>query len=429
MKFRKNLIAYRQIFIILLYILLCIKYLFLLNNLADKPVLGDEGFYQIEFQYLEEHGIYALLAKGASGGFLLSSWAISAIVGVEEIFAARILSFISLILTIVIWTIIGKKYLKIQNYFQHLIIITIMLFAVRVKCFFSAISDPLMIFVISLSLLYIFKYFHKRKNKYLLISAVFIGLTFWIRGFSLIFFISILAAFCLAEGVKNIFFNKKNLNTFSLYLLTVIITALIYQVPSLIKFQSIRFEDKTFGGLYKWTERNYLGEIKKYDSGSIFVYQKVPWSEVEEYLEENGYDSLPHSTLEGLVWDLPLTIKKFFFNLLVRLNYLYSVNTGFFYFAFILLIVFALVKKQKYRKEIVFLASLVFFFSLLISLIIIRLIEVRWVVLPVITIIFVGSYALNKFSELRKYHKIAKIIADGQSLLLLLLILLEFNFF
>lgn len=59
-----------------------------------------------------------------------------------------------------------------------------------------------------------------------------------------------------------------------------------------------------------WVQRQYLSQLYA-NEGKLPEFTHVTWKETYEYVEENGEESLPKTSLKAIFFDLSLTFKEF----------------------------------------------------------------------------------------------------------------------
>jgi len=122
-----------------------------------------------------------------------------------------------------------------------------------------------------------------------------------------------------------------------------------------------------------WVQRQYLSQLSA-NEGKIPQFRHVTWEETYEYVQENGQESLPRTTLEALVFDPILTFKEFI------KDFVYMIYSGFrqcgLAVFFPILGIWLFFKSG--NKGIGYLSMSQLFLMLAISFIIISYIEIRW---------------------------------------------------
>lgn len=167
----------------------------------------------------------------------------------------------------------------------------------------------------------------------------------------------------------------------------IFIVFLILNIPSLKDNGKLSFDNKSPTGPNSatWVQRQYLAQLLV-NKGEIKNFSHPSWEETNEYLKKNGQNSLPKGIIDGLSFDIRLTVVEFF------KDFYYSVFFGFRQLGFILFVVllfplrdFFISKKLKLEMYIPY--ALIFIIAVF-SLIIISFIEPRWYA-PVFTMTIV----------------------------------------
>lgn len=388
-----------------LFILLVIVALLAVKTRFTDSWQGDEYFYVTEVERVKNNGIWKTINEGTSHLFVVLSSTLSFVTG-DTLFSNRLLSLLSLIL--VINAIIGiANIFKINRELKWLLLITVLTFAFDPfrSPFLFGINDTLMFGVISQSIFYLVKYLIREKTKYAIIAAILIGIGFWIREITLIYITTI----AFASLIYLITIIKKrayrHVKTLVLFFLIVFTTATIPHLPALINEGTFAFEDKNYMG--NWREREYLTQLKRIPSGSVFSYERVSWEEVEAYKAEGLKPYLPQTRFDILRSDPKMVIDSFSSNLLIRSSYLFLFRNGVFFILFIAS--FWLWKEIRKRKNFtpwILIVSVISLYTIIISAITIHRIEIRWMGLVIILMAFAGAYILDVLEKKRSiYYK------------------------
>ncbi len=172
---------------------------------------------------------------------------------------------------------------------------------------------------------------------------------------------------------------------------------ILMNMPSIQKNHSLSYDYKMPPTEVKstWGQRQYLGQLLV-NEGKLDNYQHPSWEETDLYLAKNGQNSLPISTLDGILFDYKLTITEFFKDFL-------DVFKGTIrQMALIMPIILCFLLYQIFRKKISYNLYLPFVNFSMISIfafIIISYVESRWLIAPFIM-------AMIYFSDLERNRSI-----------------------
>jgi len=257
-------------------------------------------------------------------------------------------------------------------------------------------------------LLYSVYYLAKTKNepqlRYYVFAGILFGLSFGVRLIALFYLTGILIFFAM-----QLIGRKPNIiRGAGIFLVSILMTTIILQWPALARYKTLKFEKKVpikrvvEGYTCNWTQLQYLTQLKL-EQGELENYNHVDFAELEQYLIDNGINSLPKTPLEQITWNPWRTIREFFHDLFIDSGYIVIRTTGFFIILALLLWWNILFKKAEYPEfEGVLLLSLVSFILMAtISLIIITYIEGRWYTVSIGFVIILGSYFLEEILRRR----------------------------
>ena len=360
----------------------------------SQEAAGDENFYVLEVERLQREGIMASLNEGTSALFVSIGTAMSYITG-DILTGNRILSLLSLVL--VLHALLGiASLLKISREVKWLMAFTILAFAFDPERspFLFGINDTLMFGVIAQSLLYSIRFINKNKLRDLIIAALFLGAGFWIREITLIY----LAAFAVAALLYLFMLRRKGLlrrlGNSALFFIIVALFGIIPHLPALLSNGNSGFEDKNYMG--NWREREYLTQLRRIPSGSVFAYKWVDWEEVKEHKEQRLLPTLPQTRLELWKLDPKMAVDSFASNIIIRCTYLFSLRNGLFFILFITSFwMWRDIKRRKQQAAWVFLVAIILTYTLLISVITLNRIEVRWLSMAIMLMATAGAYILD----------------------------------
>ena len=170
---------------------------------------------------------------------------------------------------------------------------------------------------------------------------------------------------------------------------------LILNIPSLIKNHSLSYDHKMPPTDVKstWAQRQYLAQLLV-NEGKLDIYQHPSWQETDEYLSKNGINSLPKSTLGGILFDYKLTIKEFF------IDFLDVFKGSIRQMGLIMPIILMFLVNQIFKNKISYNLYLPFINLIMIgifSFIIISYVESRWLIAPfIMALIYFSDIEINK---------------------------------
>lgn len=224
--------------------------------------------------------------------------------------------------------IIGFGYYVLKKHVQKIDMYFIVmfglyaLFTINLKSFLGASNDAFLgVFVIIMLYLLVHGLF-KSKNQYLTFAFVGIVLAvcFSIRMTAILMVPVVIFSF-LTWYLNS---NEKPTDKILKLLIPVLPFLLVlgmFHYPSLIEGKRLSKYDKNPKEyVSNWTQRNYLG-LKKIEQGKDELNRDAIWyrtkfKEVDEYLKNNGEDSLPDNFFEVLKRDPKLVFKIFAYNLI-----------------------------------------------------------------------------------------------------------------
>lgn len=355
---------------------------------------GDEHFYVLEVERLQRDGLTASLTEGTSALFVSLGAVMSHITG-DILTGNRIISLLSLILVLHAFTGV-LSLLKVSREPKWLMVLTILAFAFDPgrSPFLFGINDTLMFGVVAQAIHHTTRFIIRNKQKDLIIAAIFLGAGFWIREITLLY----VAAFGIASVLYVFMLHKKEIlkrfaNT-ALFFVIVALFGIIPHLPALMSNGDLGFEDKNYMG--NWREREYLTQIKRIPSGSVFAYKWVDWGEVKEHKEQGLQPKLPETRPELWKLDPKMALDSFASNIMIRCTYLFSLRNGMLFILFLASFrMWRDIRKRRHTATWVFLATMILAYTLLISVITLHRIEIRWLSLAIMLMAAAGAYILD----------------------------------
>ncbi|HPH72371.1 MAG TPA: hypothetical protein PK928_07770, partial [Candidatus Cloacimonas sp.] len=237
--------------------------------------------------------------------------------------------------------------------------------------------------------------------KDLIIASLFAGMMFWVRSFSIIIFGGFAAWIFLIVLLKCPF--GKHLFRAILFCILTIIVALIPQIPSLAEKGQLAFEHKSTEK-YNWGEINWFTRIKRESTGSLFVYKRPSWEELDEYKKAYGDKSIPLGLIEQFKYDPKFIIDNFIVNVFFRVPYILAVSIGFLFLAFLNYL--RLPEKWVIDKNLGGLLLLLTSISVCcgVSIYIINYVEHRWQFMTAFSALVLGTISTAKFDKKIYYN-------------------------
>jgi len=410
-----------SIFYVLVSIGILVTFIFnVIDCLYYPKSRGDESFYIKEVRRLTETGLWNTFSSGTSHLYVVLGFIFTKLSG-SDLVGLRLLSIsLSFILMYLFYKI---SLLELSNiYLRTLFMLTVsyVIYCSQAgKCFFMGISDPLMITIALATIMFIMLYVNLGKTKYIILSAIFSGMLFWVRTFSLLIYVGILCWIVLSPFIlRNYLSFKRYIRNICLFLAINVITISLVQIPSLLTNSTFTFENKSKIMGLDWEANNWLTGLQRRPTNSIFCYSKLPWDEVEDYITKFGYSSIPRNYVERFKRNPKMIVEAFSANLLFRVPFVLFVNIGF----LIIPLIYILKMPEKWfsiissKDWLILLVFIIMPISL--SLVTIDYIEQRWLLFP----IFMGALLGVRMMLLVNNIKFKKAIYNLQLIFLLIVI-------
>lgn len=363
------------------------------SSLLAPEQRGDEYFYLQELARFQRDGLWKSYADGISHLHVVLANLLAAVTG-SALMGGKLLSI--LLLPLALLACIGiVKNLKLSSEIE-LLTITTLAFVLCVsksgRLFFGFYNDSLMVTLALAALYFMQKYCASVQIKHLIIAAVFTGMMFWVRTFSILIYGGMLA-FVLALFI----FHQpraRNLLRSVMFFVLVAATALVVQIPSIRDNGRLSFESK---GSRSTNEGHWLNRLYRPGGGSIFAYPGVSQDLVAQYKQEHGENSIPGTLSERIARDPKFMVDNFASNLAVRVSYILLVSIGMYF----LLFLDALRRPRWMFRDLRNAPALLHFLivasvSLGLAIIIFNYIEHRWMLLAVLSAAIVAAMHLDK---------------------------------
>lgn len=361
---------------------------------------GDESLFMDDLAFVKEKGWTVAIAKNISVPYLILAYPLSFFM--ENHLALRLVNVLLLAL-------LFFYFYKQKRKFTFPFYMYLLFFVSTVGYFFMGTNDTL--FFVGL-ILFINEVSNLQTdgkwNGALAFSALLVA--FFTRELVFVYFPVILLCF-YAIYIKRGFSKVKYWYPLGIFCLMVLLN-----IPSLTSKGKFSYDLKSPPSTTTatWAQRQYLAQLMV-NKGELPNYKHPSWEQTDAYLEKYGADSLPKGILEGLFFDLKLTVVEFF------KDFYYSVFFGFRQLGLILLVpLFFMIKNvfSSRKLEMTQLLPLSLWIMIAVfSLIIISFVELRW--LAPVFILNIAYYNI-----LQKDKKIPEIVV-----LLNYILLIAFSFY
>jgi len=348
----------------------------------NSPVGGDEVLFISDLELIKKMGWIEAIRKNISIPYMILSYPFS--IFLKNYLALRIAN-ICVALFFFIYVLKDKKK---EN---SLVLYYLLFFFSTVGMCYVATND--FIFDVSL-VIFLNETYKKSQNKTANINLAFTSLilAFFTRQLFVVFlpiiFLSIYVYY--RKGIK---FNK-----YSFIPLLVFLIFSIANIPSITKTHTLSWDNKLPPSYVKssWSQRQYLAQLLVNDN-KLEDGKHPSWEETDNYLKIHGSDSLPNGILNGMLFDVKLTIKEFFKNFYYCLTYQIR-SLGLVFFISIFLMLFQ-VFKRNFTINDFFIPLSTLIMLVVFSLIIISYVELRWLqpVFIMLLIYFSDVEKKNKF--------------------------------
>jgi hypothetical protein len=348
------------------------------------PTGGDEFLFLSDLQLIKSVGWCDAIVQNVSIPYMLLAYPLSFIM--EDYVALKLVNVILLLLLFLYFYYLED--VKFKSTYSYLFF-----FISTVGYFYFGTNDCL--FFVSLIVFFneVNNAVHKKRIHFnLALSALLIA--FFTRELFLVYVpIIIIGLYLLYNSGYR--FSK---NTF--FPVGIFVLFLLFNIPSVEKNGTLSFDRKNppKGMGVSWSQRQYLAQLMV-NNGSLPNGQHPSWEQTKSYLEKNGKESLPDGILNGITFDLKLTIKEFFKDFAYSMTYsLRSLGL------MLLLTLFYWFRKMIREKSIdlnCFVPFATLTMVLIFSFIIISYVELRWLsAVFIMTIVY--------YSQMEHQHKISK---------------------
>lgn len=332
-------------------------------------VLVDGDNYVELFNRFLEKGGYDAIAEGTSVTFNLALYPIYKLVKNVD-YSILILNLSSITISLLIACYLLYKIVKDKIYYLLLVLLLISLFIGK-KIPILSNDDLFSGMFYSFIIYFLYQFHQKRKTYYFIIIGVLLGVCFSIRELTILW-VPIIGVFLIyySNNIKTFLKNSTFIATF------MIGTMSILHFPSLYENGKLSYYDKNPKNKnLNWIQRNHLG-LKKIDEGKIPIKPWAIWKgtsfpEVEQYLKDNGEDSLPKTLFSAIKKDPILFLKITFYNLYVTFKHYVG------YFGFLIFLPLLAIYYNKKWTLCIYYAMFILF-SIMICAVAYSFVEFRW---------------------------------------------------
>lgn len=385
----------------LLFITTWVLYLIYANKDFSIATIGNPDRYFQSFKFFLANDYYTIMQNGSSYFFNLIVWFFYTLT--DNVNWAFFLTNLTsqLIVVIIGVCVLIKVNMPLKSNYIMVVIAIFICNTLSINAYQYSNNDIFQsVFVLAIFHLLLMAYRQLEKYHYLyVVIGVLSALCTLIRPTSLMVICIVLSAIAILEFFKTRRL-KSIIKSLILFVIPLVLLTALFHYPSLKENQKLGFYNKNFDPKNNWVQRNYLG-AKRMQSGELpihknSIFRETTFSYVNNYLKENGENSLPKTQMDFIVKDPLLAFELVIYNI------------GFIglkasrYYAFLVLIPFLfLIKKPFLQKEKIPI-YLYIIAALLISTIILTLMEYRWIIVYDI-LLCSGLLISLKYYEISKY--------------------------
>lgn len=366
------------VFSVLYFLLAAVRFI-------GSPVEGDEFIFISDLQFVRQHGFWAASAHPVSLPYMLFVYPLSCVL--SPIVALRVLS-------ICVIAFLLYYVLKIRKLNTDVIIYFLFYFGTA-NFFFKGLNDVVFIAGMVVFFIETMLYLDDKKNCNLEFGLLGLAIAFFTRGIVLLYSVPILI------GCYLIFRSgwRPNLKKFiPVFLFTALLLTL--NIPGIQQNEKLSYENKVPRSVKNanWIQLQYLAQLQV-NQGAIPNYSYPTWAEVDEYLEVNGQESLPSTTLGSLAMDPELTIIEFFKDLADSIVFSTRLIGFMLFFCFFYFFRGYILRNESWDQ--LFIPGSLILILGIVSFLIISFIEPRWyasILLPA-TVFFAEQAPKEKYSH------------------------------
>ena len=344
----------------------------------QKSPGGDEMLFIADLELIKKEGWMHAIEKNISIPYMLLVYPLSLLL--KNYVALRLVNVLLLILLFVYFA-------KRKDTFEFSFYGYLLFFISTVGYFFFGINDTL--FFLGL-IIYLNEVNQLQKNNKWNGTLAIIALLVSFFTRKLIFVYSPILIFSWYIIYKYKGFKSLNIKL----LIPILVLFLGLNVPSFLHKGNISYDLKNPPKNIKatWTQRQYLAQLMV-NEGSLPDQQHPSWEKTDAYLIANGENSLPENLIDGLFFDINLTVKEFFKELYSCMFYGFR-QLGLILFIPLVFLIKDILKTKKLNISMMIPICLLVMICIF-SLIIISFMELRWLApVFILTIVY--------FSDLQK---------------------------
>lgn len=279
--------------LVLFYAILSISYWTIFLATGE----GDEDLMALYLDEAKVRGFYWLIQSGNfSVPFSFIVYPLSLIF--PSYLALRISSLAG---TILLYFYLNRRLnFKSQSFNNHI------LFYLFSGSFLLGTNDNLLFCLLTVFSTEVYLVLAKRQERIPRYAIVCMVTSLFTRQMAIIYFPVILAGLILVYFRKRILWKEYQ---------AVLVSALFWfglNLPSIQQSGLISFDNKDTKNQkgMSWVQRQYLSQLYA-NEGKLPEFSHVTWEETYEYLEENGKESLPKTSLDAIFFDPSLTFNEF----------------------------------------------------------------------------------------------------------------------
>lgn len=371
-----NVFKYSKIgigLLVVFYFLLTVYY-----SLSFHPGKGDELLFLTDLNYINDFGWIEAIKKGISIPYMVLVYPFSFFL--KDYIALRLVNVLLLGLLLYYF-----KFRDVKPEFYLLFFF----FLTTGGRFFIGTNDS--IFFLGL-VVFFYEVYQLTLNKRWYSNLAILGLLVAFFSRELIFVYIPLVLFSFYFIVKKGKVKVRDLKTSFLFG----IVLMLLNLPSIKENKKLSYDVKSPPKSISanWVQRQYLAQLMV-NKGELKDQSHPTWDQTVAYLKINGEKSLPKTLVEGMLFDVKLTVKEFFKDFIFCIKYGFRQLGLVFLFPFFM-IVFLIYKKEfdisKFYFPFLFITIISIF-----SLIIISYVELRWMV-PIFIIAIL--YFLDKVENI-----------------------------
>lgn len=324
---------------------------------------GDELLFINDLKYIHKFGWIEAIEKGVSVPYMLIVYPFSMFL--REFIALRIINLLLLLCLFLYFLKIIR--IRSNDFYYY-----IFFFLGTSPVFFMGTNDALFYLGMILFMTEVFYFIENKKMNSEVLA--FSGLVIFIftRELYVVYLPIIFLSFY--------YLYKNGYEFISKSLIFPIILALFFfvlNIPSLKANNSLSYDVKLPPKEYRvsWSQRQYLAQLLV-NRGDIDNYNHPSWEQTQEYLNQNGPNSLPEGIFQGIIFDYNLTIKEFFKDLYYLIFFGFRQLSLILLFPFYYIVVYFL--KQEYFNNNLYIPYCFTAMVIIFSFIIISFVELRW---------------------------------------------------